>query len=61
MNRLVDFDQICMNITLGHDEELISFGDLDPILKVTYELKLPNLSQKSACLPDIMNHLVDFN
>ena len=25
MNRWVDFNQICMDITLGHDEELIRF------------------------------------
>ena len=38
MNRLPDFNQICMDITLGHDEELI--------FKVTAGLKLPNISQK---------------
>ena len=40
-----------MDVTLGHDEELISFGDLDLIFKVTAGLKLPNL----------MNWLTDFN
>ena len=35
-----------MDVTLGHDEELIRFGDLDPIFKVTAGLKLPNLSPK---------------
>ena len=25
MNRLVDFKCICMDVTLGHDEELIRF------------------------------------
>ena len=35
-----------MDITLGHDEELIRFYDLDLIFKVTAGLKLPNLSQK---------------
>ena len=38
MNRLPDFNHICMDITLGHGEELIS--------KVTTGLKLSNLSQK---------------
>ena len=46
MNRLPDFNQIGMDITLGHGEELIRFGDLDMILKVTAGLKLPNLSKK---------------
>ena len=31
---------------MGHDEELISFGDLDLIFKVTVELELPILSLK---------------
>ena len=35
-----------MDATLRHDEELVSFGDLDLIFKVTAGLKLPNLSQK---------------
>ena len=46
MNWLADFNQICIDITFGHDEELISFGDLDLFFKVTAGLKLPNLSQK---------------
>ena len=29
------FNQICMDIKLGHDEELISFDDLDRFFKVT--------------------------
>ena len=32
-----------MDITLGHDEELLGFSDLDLIFKVTAGLKLPNL------------------
>ena len=35
-----------MDVTLGHDEELNRFGDLDLIFKVTAARKLPNLSQK---------------
>ena len=35
MNRLSDFNQVCMDITLGHGEEMIRFGDLDLIFKVT--------------------------
>ena len=35
-----------MDVTLGHDEELIRFGDLDLIFKVTAILKQPNLSPK---------------
>ena len=46
MNRLMDFNQICLDIPLGHDEELIDFGDLDLFFKVSAGLKLPNLSQK---------------
>ena len=46
MNWLADFNQICMDITLGNDEELISFGDLDLFFKVTAGLKLQNMSQK---------------
>ena len=34
-----------MDLILGHDEELIWFGDLDLFFKVTAGLKLPNLSQ----------------
>ena len=33
-----------MDVTLGHDKELIMFGDLDLIFKVTAGLKLLNLS-----------------
>ena len=40
------FQRICMGITLGHDEKLIWFGDLELFFKVTAGLKLPNLSQK---------------
>ena len=40
MNRWVDFNLICMDVTLGHDKELIRF------FKVTAGLKLPNLSPK---------------
>ena len=43
---LADFNQMCMDITLEHDEELIWFGDLELFFKVSAELKLPNLSQK---------------
>ena len=46
MNWLADFNQICMDIALGHDEELICFSDLDLLFKVTAGLKLPHLSQK---------------
>ena len=46
MNWLADFNQFCMDATVGHDEELFSFGDLDLIYRVTVGLKLPNLSQK---------------
>ena len=46
MNQLADFNQICIDITFGHDKVLNSFGDLDLIFKVTARLNLPNLSQK---------------
>ena len=46
MNWLADSNQIYMDITLGHDEELIGYGDLDLFFKVTAGLKLPYLSQK---------------
>ena len=45
MNGLVDYNQICTDITLGHDEELIRFFCLDLISKVTVGLKLSNISQ----------------
>ena len=45
MNRLADFNKTCINVTLGH-EELIMFGDLDLIFKITAGHKLPNLSKK---------------
>ena len=44
MNWLADFDQICMDITLGHDK--IGFGDLDLIFMIIARLNPPNLSQK---------------
>ena len=44
MNQLVDFNQICMDITFGHDK--IGFGDLDLIFMITARLNPPNLSQK---------------
>ena len=59
MNWLADFNQICMDITLGHDEELFDFGDRDLFFKVSAGLKLPNLSLK--VLVYLMNQLVDFN
>ena len=31
----MDFDQTCTSVLLGHLEELIRFGDLGPIVKVT--------------------------
>ena len=46
LNRLADFNQICMDIIFWHDEERIRFWWLDLIFKVTVGLKLPNLSQK---------------
>ena len=39
MNQLVDFNQICMDITFGHDKKLNSFDDLDLIFKVTARLQ----------------------
>ena len=46
MNQQADFNQICMDITFGHDESWIGFGDLDLIFKVTVRLNPPKLSQK---------------
>ena len=43
MNQLAGFNQICMDITLGHDEEL---SRLLPNFQGHCMLKLPNLSQK---------------
>ena len=34
-------------------KSLLGFGDLDLIFKVTVGLKLPNISQKSACVHHI--------
>ena len=45
MNRLAYFNQICMDIALRHDAELIKFW-LDLIFKVAVVFKLPMLSQK---------------
>ena len=46
MNQLADFNQICMDITFGHDKKLnIGFGDLDLIFKFTARLNPSNLSQ----------------
>ena len=46
MNWSADFNQIFTDITFGHDEELIRFGDLHLIFKVTVGLILPNVSPK---------------
>ena len=46
MNLLADFNKMCMDIKLGHDEELVWLGDLDLFFKVTAGLKRPNFSQK---------------
>ena len=52
MNWSADFNQICMDITLGHDEELIRFfGNYGQFFKVTMGLKLPNLGQKVLVCP----------
>ena len=40
------FNQICMDITFGHDKKLNRFWDLDLIFKVTVRLNPPKLSQK---------------
>ena len=46
MNQLADFNQICMDITFGHDKTRIGFGDLHLIFKVTARLNPSNLRQK---------------
>ena len=46
MSQLADFNQICMDITFGHDKKLNRFGDLDLIFNVTAKLNPPNLNQK---------------
>ena len=45
MNQLADFNQICMDITFGHDIKLF-FGVLDLIFKVNVRFNPPTLSQK---------------
>ena len=42
-----------MDVTLGHDEELARFGDLDLIFKVTVGLKTAKFKPKSACVHHI--------
>ena len=46
MNQLADFNQICIDITFGHDKKLNRFCDLDLIFKVTARLNPPSLSRK---------------
>ena len=60
MNQPADFNQICMDKTMGHDEELIRFGDLDLISKVSAGLKVPNLSQNLIVCLYLMNQSGDF-
>ena len=66
MNWLADLNQICMDITLGHDEKLNRLVTL--IFKVTARLNPPNLSQKvfvcmlslsplDGILPDLQAYL----
>ena len=57
-----DFNQIFMDITLGHDEELIWFKCFDLFFKVSAGLKLPNLNQKVlVCTKYLTNQLAGFN
>ena len=60
MNQPADFNQICMDKTMGRDEELIRFGDLDLISKVNAGPKLPNLSQNLIVCLYLMNKSGDF-
>ena len=47
-----------MDVTLRHDDELLGYGDLDLIFKVTAGLELPNLSPK-VLVCTISHELVD--
>ena len=46
MNQLVDFNRICMDITMDMTKNWIGFGDLGLIFKVTVRLIPPKWSQK---------------
>ena len=48
-NEWMDFDQTCTAI-LGQRQELIRFGDLDPISKVTGGLRLLENGLSAPCL-----------
>ena len=48
MNMIANSHQICIDISLGLDDELIRFGDLGLIFKVTTRLKLSAISHKSV-------------
>ena len=56
---MADFNQMCIDITLGHDEELIRFDDLVLIFKVIVEFKLQNLSQKKLVCMLSQNHWLE--
>ena len=61
MNWSADFNQIGMDITSGHDEKLIRFGDFDLFIMVTAGLKLQNLSQKVLVCPISHEPSADFD
>ena len=53
----MDFDYTCTSRLLGHVNELIRFGDLDPIFKVTCWLRWLENVLSAPCL---QNEWMDF-
>ena len=54
----MDFYQTCTSILLRHGKELIDFGDLDPISKVTGGLRL---LENGLSAPYLMKEWMDFD
>ena len=62
MEWLSDFNKICMNITLGHDKELIRFCWPWPIFsRSLLDFNCQSWAKKCLCTQYLMNQLADFN
>ena len=55
----MDFEnQTCTTILLGHEKNLLDFGDLDPFFKVTQGLRL---LENGLSAPYLMKEWMDFD
>ena len=62
MNWSADFNQICMDITLGHDEELIRFlVTMANFSRSLWDLNCQIWAKRCLCAQYLVNRLADFN